>query len=85
MFKSRFLRYQLSGIISITAFIGFCAVALYVYEKLNPSYAATHITVSGYDGAARRGMFVWWLFLVLLFTFLNIGILIIRRIKNYRA
>jgi hypothetical protein len=82
MLKSKFTTNQLIGVVGITAFISFYTLSLYLYEKANPSYADTHVTVSGADGDGRRGMLVLWILLILVFTLINLAFVIRRYFRR---
>lgn len=70
---------ELKIIAFITGLTGFLAITLGIYEQLVPSYAATHVTISGSDGDGRRGAFVWWLLLIVFFTLINLVLAIRKR------
>jgi hypothetical protein len=65
-------KYQVVGVISITGVVGLSVLVEVV--RGNDS-------LTGYDGDARRGMFVIWLLLILIFTVVNVAVLILRQLK----
>lgn len=77
----KWFQYQLAGIGCITVFIGFCALGLFLYEKINPSYAETHVSLSGY-GEGRKGMFVLWLLLIFVFTIIHLAVFAYRQFRQ---
>lgn len=71
MRNSKFLNHQFIGVGCITVLLLLFTLARYAYERLNPSSAATYVTVSGDDGGGRRGVLVLWLLLLFVFTAVN--------------
>lgn len=63
-------RYQLIGTIGVTGAVGIFTIAAIIMGN---------DTLTQYDGDVRKGVFVVWVLLLLIFTTLNISVLVFRR------
>jgi hypothetical protein len=68
-------RYQLMGTAIITGFVGLVTIAAMVMGNE---------ALTGYDGDARRGVFVVWLLLIVTLTIINLLILAIRQPRQVK-
>jgi len=66
-------KYQLTLLASVTLIVGLLTLA---------SIAMGNRALTGYDGDARRGVFVFWLLLIFVFTVINIIILAVRSLRK---